>query len=97
MTGGLAYFLDEAGTLPEKINPEIIKLQRVIAPAGEEQLQSLIAAHVERTGSPQGKRILAKWSEYLGQFWQAVPPSEANSAEANSDAVLAEDKALTSV
>ncbi|MEB3310503.1 MAG: glutamate synthase-related protein [Snowella sp.] len=97
MTGGLAYFLDEDGSFPEKINPEIIKLQRVISPAGEEQLKSLIAAHVEKTGSPKGQRILANWSEYLGKFWQAVPPSEANSPEANPNASLSEEKALTSV
>jgi glutamate synthase (ferredoxin) len=97
MTGGLAYFLDEDNSLPEKINPEIIKLQRVTAPKGEEQLKSLIMTHVEHTGSPKGKRILANWAEYLGQFWQAVPPSEANSPEANGDVSLNEEKNLTSV
>ena len=96
MTGGLAYFLDEDNSLPEKINPEIIKLQRVIAIAGEEQLKSLIVSHVEHTGSPKGKRILANWADYLGQFWQAVPPSEASSPEANGDISLTE-KTLTSV
>jgi len=97
MTGGLAYFLDEAGDLPEKINPEIIKLQRVTAPKGEEQLKAMITAHVEHTGSPKGKAILANWSDYLGKFWQAVPPSEADSPEANGEAGLAGEKALTSV
>ncbi len=97
MTGGLAYFLDEAGDLPEKINPEIIKLQRVSAPKGEEQLKAMITAHVEHTGSPKGKTILANWSDYLGKFWQAVPPSEADSPEANGEAGLAGEKALTSV
>ncbi|MBE9242073.1 glutamate synthase large subunit [Synechocystis salina] len=97
MTGGLAYFLDEVGDLPEKINPEIITLQRIAAPKGEEQLKAMITAHVERTGSPKGKKILANWSDYLGQFWQAVPPSEADSPEANGDASLAGEKTLTSV
>jgi glutamate synthase (ferredoxin) len=97
MTGGLAYFLDEAGDFPEKINPEIIKLQRVTASKGEEQLKAMITAHVEHTGSPKGKAILANWSDYLGQFWQAVPPSEADSPEANGEAGLAGEKTLTSV
>ena len=96
MTGGLAYFLDEDNSLPEKINPEIIKLQRVTAIAGEEQLKSLIVSHVEHTGSPKGKRILANWADYLGKFWQAVPPSEKDSPEANGDISLTE-KTLTSV
>jgi glutamate synthase (ferredoxin) len=97
MTGGLAYFLDEAGDLPEKINPEIIKLQRVTAPKGEEQLKAMITAHVEHTGSPKGKAILANWSDSLGKFWQAVPPSEADSPEANGEAGLTGEKTLTSV
>jgi glutamate synthase (ferredoxin) len=82
MTGGLAYFLDEDGTFPEKINPEIIKIQRIGNSLGEKQLKELIAAHEEKTGSPKAKKILAHWSEYLPKFWQAVPPSEANSPEA---------------
>jgi len=82
MTGGLAYFLDEDSNFPALVNPEIVKLQRVNSPAGEKQLKDLIVAHVERTNSPKGKHILENWSEYLPQFWQVVPPSEANSAEA---------------
>jgi glutamate synthase (ferredoxin) len=84
MTGGLAYFLDEDGSLAQKVNKEIIKIQRVQTPAGAAQLQSLISNHVERTGSPKGKQILAHWDTYLPQFWQAVPPSEAESEQVKS-------------
>jgi glutamate synthase (ferredoxin) len=91
MTGGLAYILDQS--LPEKLNPEIVKIQRVGTAAGAEQLKSLIEAHVERTNSPKGKLILANWDSYLGQFWQVVPPSEADSPEAQISA----EKTLTSV
>ena len=91
MTGGLAYILDPS--LPEKLNPEIVKIQRVATAAGAEQLKSLIEAHVERTNSPKGKLILANWDSYLGQFWQVVPPSEADSPEAQISA----EKTLTSV
>ncbi len=87
MTGGLAYFLDEDGGFPEKINPEIVKIQRVSTQAGERQLQELIAAHAERTGSPKARAILANWTTYLPQFWQVVPPSEKDSPEAQIAAV----------
>jgi glutamate synthase (ferredoxin) len=82
MTGGLAYFLDEDGSFPTKVNPEIVKVQRVITAAGAQQLRSLIQAHLEHTGSPKAQQILAQWETYLPQFWQVVPPSEAESAEA---------------
>jgi glutamate synthase (ferredoxin) len=88
MTGGLAYFLDEDGKFPELVNQEIVKLQRVSSPAGVRQLQELIVAHAERTGSPKAKTILENWEEFLPKFWQAVPPSEADSPEANPDAMV---------
>lgn len=94
MTGGLAYFLDEDGEFPELVNQEIVKIQRVIATAGEKQLQELIKAHAERTNSPKAKRILQNWQEFLPKFWQLVPPSEADSLEANPQAV--EEKQLVS-
>jgi len=86
MTGGLAYFFDEDGSFPTKVNPEIVKVQRVVTPAGEQQLKALIQAHADRTDSPKAKQILEDWSEALPKFWQVVPPSEAESPEANPNA-----------
>jgi glutamate synthase (ferredoxin) len=83
-TGGLAYFLDEDSSFPDKVNREIVKIQRVTTPAGEQQLKDLISAHAEKTGSQKAKAILANWSEFLPKFWQVVPPSEADSPEAKS-------------
>ena len=93
MTGGLGYFLDENNTFPDKVNPEIVKIQRITASAGEKQLKEMIQHHVDKTGSPKGKAILQDWDNYLGKFWQVVPPSEADSPEAGA----AETKTLTSV
>ncbi|TVQ07144.1 MAG: glutamate synthase large subunit [Leptolyngbya sp. DLM2.Bin27] len=83
MTGGLGYFLDETGGFPVRVNPEIVKVQRVITAAGEAQLKALIEAHLAHTGSPKAEKILASWGDYLPQFWQVVPPSEADTPEAN--------------
>ncbi|MEW5860975.1 MAG: glutamate synthase-related protein [Cyanobacteriota bacterium] len=95
MTGGLAYFLDEDGSFTSKVNPEIVKLQRVRTPAGEQQLKELIELHAERASSQKAKDILANWAEYLPKFWQVVPPSEADSPEANPEATP--EKVLSSV
>ena len=83
MTGGLAYFLDENDSFRELVNPEIVKIQRVITEAGAKQLQELIKTHAERTGSPKANKILQNWQEFLPKFWQLVPPSEADSPEAD--------------
>ncbi len=98
MTGGLGYFLDEDGSFPEKVNPEIVKFQRVISTAGEKQLKELITNHVDKTGSQKGQKILDNWHTYLPKFWQVVPPSEAESPEANPEAMVeSEAQPLTSV
>ncbi len=87
MTGGLGYFLDEDGNFPELVNPEIVSVQRIVSDAGEKQLKDLITVHFERTESGKAKMILDNWQEFLPKFWQLVPPSEADSAEANSQQV----------
>ena len=94
MTGGLAYFLDEDGMFPELVNRENVELQRVITASGEKQLQDLIKDHAERSDSQKAKMILENWQQFLPKFWQLVPPSEANSPEANPQVV--EEKQLVS-
>ncbi|MBD2579185.1 glutamate synthase-related protein [Oscillatoria sp. FACHB-1406] len=93
MTGGLAYFLDEDDSFPAKVNREIVKIQRVVSTAGEEQLKGFISAHHQHTGSAKAKAILDNWETMLPKFWQVVPPSEAESPEV---AEIAE-KTLSSV
>ena len=93
MTGGLGYFLDESGDFQTRVNPEIVQVQRVVTPAGKQQLKSLIEAHSDRTGSAKAKAILADWDNMLPKFWQVVPPSEADSAEAS----VKKDKVTSSV
>ncbi|GFH32946.1 glutamate synthetase, partial [Haematococcus lacustris] len=81
MTGGLGYFLDEAGDFCDKVNTEIVAIQRVITPAGADHLKSLL--HVEKTGSSKGRAVLEAWDQYLPMFWQLVPPAEKNTPEVN--------------
>ncbi|MFN6461264.1 MAG: glutamate synthase large subunit [Nostoc sp. DedVER02] len=95
MTGGLAYFLDEDDSFRELVNPEIVKIQRVITEAGAKQLQELIKTHAERTASPKAKKILQNWQEFLPKFWQLVPPSEADSPEADPEQKTTEFSLVT--
>ncbi len=88
MTGGMAYFLDLDGKFQERLSQESLKVQRISAIAGENQLKELIQSSYEHTGSSRAKEILDHWSSYLPKFWQVVPPSEQNSPEA-TDAVAA--------
>ena len=92
MTGGIGYFLDEENNFEPKVNPEIVSIQRIVSEAGKQQLKEMITAHVEKTGSSKGQAILADWDNYVGKFWQVVPPSEKENV-----VVAAAEQSLTSV
>nr|QCI07559.1 glutamate synthase [Nitophyllum punctatum] len=80
MTGGLAYFLDTDNTLLDKLNPEIVRAQKIITKEAEQQLKNMIELYEIKTKSVQAKSILNNWHDYLNQFWQVIPPSEENNA-----------------
>jgi glutamate synthase (ferredoxin) len=60
-----------------------------------ERVVVAVEVYRDRTGSPKAKVILNNWAEFLPKFWQVVPPSEADSPEANAEAVA--EKVLTPV
>jgi len=78
MTGGIGYFYDDAGDFEEKVNGEIVSVQRVVTQEGAAQLKAIVERHFEKTGSEKAEAILNNWDEELPKFWQVYPPSEAN-------------------
>lgn len=78
MTGGLGYFYDDAGDFEEKVNGEIVSVQRVVTAEGAAQLKAIIERHFEKTGSEKAEGILNDWENEVGKFWQVYPPSESN-------------------
>jgi len=73
MSGGLAFVLDEDGTLAERINPELLNQLERLDQADVIEVRSLIAEHVQRTGSTVGQRVLDNWAELEGSFVKVFP------------------------
>jgi glutamate synthase domain-containing protein 2/glutamate synthase domain-containing protein 1/glutamate synthase domain-containing protein 3 len=72
MSGGFAYVLDEAGDFAERrSNPASVALES--AAQDGEALRSLIARHVDFTGSPRGQWILENWEQMLDKFVKVYP------------------------
>ena len=73
MSGGLAYVLDEKGDFAEKrCNKSAVDLEPV--PAEDvDLLYSMIASHVEATGSSRAKWILENWENMLPKFIKVFP------------------------
>ncbi|MCH7698897.1 MAG: glutamate synthase large subunit [Chloroflexi bacterium] len=75
MSNGIAYVLDEHGTFPSKLNPELVAITRVTDEEDVEIVQALIQRHVQLTESPRGQEILDGWDEYRPLFWKVAPHS----------------------
>ncbi len=72
MSGGEAYVLDPTGDIAERINPQLVAPY----PPTSGQLESLrrvIDRHLEATGSPLARRILADWDTESQAFCRIAP------------------------
>ncbi|MCD6726195.1 MAG: glutamate synthase subunit alpha [Solirubrobacteraceae bacterium] len=73
MSGGLAFVLDERGELRRKVNPALLDQLAPLDEGDEIELRSLVAEHVERTGSELGARVLRDWESLLDRFVKVFP------------------------
>ena len=73
MSGGVAYVLDEESTLYRNLNKAMVSMEKMESKFDREELYRLIDAHVQHTGSPKGRRILAAFGEYLPRFKKIIP------------------------
>jgi glutamate synthase (NADPH/NADH) large chain/glutamate synthase (ferredoxin) len=73
MSGGLAFVLDEDGTLPGRVNPALRDQLEPLDEGDAIEVRSLVAEHVERTGSPVGQRVLDEFDELLASFVKIYP------------------------
>ena len=68
MTGGVAYVLDEDGTLPHRLNPDSIVVSPVDDEEDRELLRRLIARHRVETGSIRAAEILDDFDRWCARF-----------------------------
>jgi len=73
MSGGIAYVLDTDGSFALNCNIDMVALEHLADSAEIELVRSLIARHVELTGSAVGERVLQAWPAMLGQFVVVMP------------------------
>ncbi len=67
MSGGIAWVLDEDGTLADRINNDIVRIHDVPEKQAAE-LRHLLEMHVQYTNSTFGKDILAAFKMWLPAF-----------------------------
>ncbi|MBJ9977346.1 glutamate synthase large subunit [Pseudomonas sp. S75] len=80
MTGGFAYVLDQDNTFVDKLNHELVEIQRISGEAMEayrSHLARVLAEYVEETGSEWGRELCENLDDYVRRFW-LVKPKAAN-------------------
>jgi glutamate synthase (ferredoxin) len=73
MSGGVAYVLDVAGDFRRRCNLELVELEPLEKLEDIELVRSLVARHVEYTGSEHGARILSRLTRSAALFVKVMP------------------------
>ncbi|MEX2155664.1 MAG: glutamate synthase large subunit [Gemmatimonadales bacterium] len=76
MSSGVAYVLDESGTLASRCNLEMVAVTELDR-ADDRRLQTLVRRHYHKSGSMRAKRILEAWTSYRALFRKVSPPAAA--------------------
>ncbi|ABL82524.1 MULTISPECIES: glutamate synthase large subunit [unclassified Nocardioides] len=82
MSGGVAWVLD---LQPGRVNPELVELGPVSGAAAAE-LEQLVRAHLEETGSTVAEELLADWETALTRFTEIMPTDYRKSLAAKAKA-----------
>jgi glutamate synthase (ferredoxin) len=75
MTGGECYVLDETSAILARVNSQLVEAHR---PDGAQlsRLKTLVARHVELTGSVRGAALLEDWDRANEALWRIAPRGE---------------------
>lgn len=76
MTGGFAYVLDQDNSFVDRVNHELVEIQRISGEAMESyrsHLQRVLAEYVQETSSEWGRNLLENLDDYLRKFWLVKP------------------------
>mgnify|MGYP002038971397 FL=1 len=80
MTGGFAYVLDLDNSFYDRVNHELVEIQRINNESMEayrSHLERVLVEYVEETSSEWGRNLLENLDDYLRKFW-LVKPKAAN-------------------
>jgi glutamate synthase (ferredoxin) len=73
MSGGVAYVLDETGTLPGNCNMQTVALEKLEDPNEIEEVWKMIQRHQTYTRSARAAAVLANWERMAPRFVRVMP------------------------
>ncbi|MES2821824.1 MAG: glutamate synthase large subunit [Pseudomonadota bacterium] len=76
MTGGFAYVLDQDNSFVDRVNHELVEIQRINNESMEayrSHLERVLIEYVAETASDWGRHLLENLDDYLRRFWLVKP------------------------
>ncbi|MCC7257218.1 MAG: glutamate synthase large subunit, partial [Gammaproteobacteria bacterium] len=73
MSGGIAYVLDEDGTFPAALNPQMVGTEPLQDADEIAALRVLIERHLAHTGSERARTVLGDWERSVTRFVKVIP------------------------
>jgi glutamate synthase (ferredoxin) len=73
MSGGVAYVLDETGDFANRVNNQMVGVEKLEDGKEIAEVKAMIQKHVDYTKSVRAKEILAQWSTFLPKFVKVLP------------------------
>ena len=73
MSGGVAYVLDPEHNLYQRVNKELVSIERITLKQDAAALKAILAEHVRETGSRKAREILSDFDTQLADFKKIVP------------------------
>lgn len=73
MTGGAAFVYDHARTFEHRLNPQLVRMERIADDADDLRVRELVRRHVDATGSGWAQGLLQNWSATRELFWKVSP------------------------
>ena len=73
MSGGIAYLLDETGTVRGNVNTQMVHVEELTEPLEIARVKMLVERHRDLTGSDRARRVLADWDQCVARFVRVIP------------------------
>jgi glutamate synthase (ferredoxin) len=73
MSGGIGYVLDETGDFAQRVNLQMVGIEKLESPAEIAAVRDLIERHFDYTRSTRAQQILAAWDQSVPKFVKVMP------------------------
>ena len=73
MSGGVGYVLDEAGTFAQRVNAQMVGIEKLEDAREIAEVRTMIEKHLAYTGSARAQAILAAWKTFVPKFVKVMP------------------------